>query len=93
MKSKTKIKKTVKSKKVVKVKAEKPAKVKELFKYKKVAKSAKVNMGNHFYNETLATDEYGSPLVTQSVTMSGDKIVKTTIFDIKNNIIINKIHE
>lgn len=82
--------KTTKAKKS-KTKTQKLVKVKELFKYKKVSKkNTAVEMGNHYYNETLATDDNGDPCVTQSVYMSGNKILRTVIFDIKNNIIINE---
>lgn len=79
--------------KTTKVKVQKPVKVKELFKYKKVNKSVKVEMGNHYYNETLATDDNGDPIVTQSVCMSGNKVLRTIIFDVKNNVIINETNE
>jgi hypothetical protein len=91
MKHKTKKTKVLKTK-AIKAKSEKPAK--ELFKYKKVAKQAEIKIkGHHYYTETLATDEHGDPLVTQNTTMHGDKVIKTVIYDMKNDVIISKNYE
>ena len=89
------MKRKIKTKKAkAKVKVEKPTKVKELFKYKKVAKTAEIKItGHHYYTETLATDEHGDPLVTQNTTMQGDKVIKTVIYDMKNDVIICKNYE
>lgn len=92
MKRKIKTKKA----KVLKTKAktEKPDKAKELFKYKKATKAVKTKItGNHYYRETLATDEHGDPVVTQNTTMFGDNIIKTVIHDMKSNITICKNYE
>lgn len=91
MKRKTKKTKTRKVKKEVE-KPQKPVKVKQLFKTKKIS-SRKVPMGKHFFNETLATDKQGEPLVTQSTWMQDDKVLKVVTYDLKNNVIISKDYE
>jgi hypothetical protein len=95
MKRKVKTKKSkVRKAKAVKVKVEKPIKVNELFKHKKLSKNAPAKItGNHYYSETLATDEHGDPLVTQNTSMSGSKVIKTMIYDLKNNVVICNNYE
>lgn len=81
-----------KAKRKVKAVKQKPVKVKEpkqVFKVKKT-KVSKVIMGKHFFNEMLASDKDGNPIVTQGTFMDGKTVVSSTIFDVKNNVIIKQ---
>ncbi len=91
MKNKPQKTKTRKAKKAVE-KPQKPVKVKQLFKSKK-GSASKVQMGKHYFNETLATDKQGEPLVTQGTWMQDDKVIKVITYDIKNNVVIVKNYE
>lgn len=94
MKNKTNKTKKTKTRKVKKAveKPQKPVKVKQLFKTKKVSAS-KVQMGKHYFNETLATDKEGEPLVTQGTWMQNDKVIKVITYDLKNDVVIVKNYE
>lgn len=50
-------------------------------------------MGKHFFNEMLASDKDGEPLVTQSTWMQDNVVLKTIVYDLKNDVIIVKNYE
>lgn len=86
--------KQVRLKKVKPIK-EKPVKVKDLGKNKKLAKVniKPEDMGLVFFSETINSDKDGNPTLVRQVKMNKGKVVRETLYNMKNNEIEFKVRE